>query len=224
MASLSPDPACRLMHRTMLFLLCAIAMSLAACGTPPADETAEAVERLYSIKQDGAWGYINKHGEVVIAPRFDMAWTFSEGLALVGVEDRYGYIDAGGTMVIEARFEDAWYFSDGLAPVQLDGEWGFIDRTGALAVDPQFDLDPDLLEEDDYEPREFGLVKRGDRYGFMNEQGQVVIDPRYDQAWYFADGMARVRIDGKWGFIDREGATAIAPQFDLAWDFSDGLG
>ena len=83
----------------MMLLLWAIAMSLAACGAPPADETAEA--RLYPIKQDGAWGYINKHGEVVIAPRFDMAWTFSEGLALVGVEDRYGYIDKQGAYVWE---------------------------------------------------------------------------------------------------------------------------
>ena len=164
----------------MRLLLGAVALSLAACGTPPADETVEAVERLLPIKQHGAWGYINKHGEVVIAPRFDMAWTFSEGLALVSLDDHYGYIDPSGAMVIEPRFEDAWYFSEGLAPVQLDDQWGFIDRTGALAVDPQFDLDLDLIEEDHEEPREFGLIKRGDRYGFMNEQGQVVIDARYD--------------------------------------------
>ena len=30
-----------------------------------------------------------------------MAWTFSEGLALVGVEDRYGYIDKQGAYVWE---------------------------------------------------------------------------------------------------------------------------
>ena len=96
------------MYRMALFLLGVVAVGLAACGAPPTDETAEAAERLFPIKQNGAWGYIDRTGAVVVAPRFDMAWTFSEGLALVGVADHYGYIDPSGTLAIEARFEDAW--------------------------------------------------------------------------------------------------------------------
>jgi WG containing repeat len=38
------------------------------------------------------WGFINKRGKFVIAPQFDDAGSFSEGLARVSVKGQYGYI------------------------------------------------------------------------------------------------------------------------------------
>ncbi len=75
---------------------------------------------------------------MVIAPRFDWAGAFSDGLAIV-VMDGYltgkGFIEKLGKLVIGPRFD--------LEDVALSGETtrakaGFIDRTGRMVVTPQF--------------------------------------------------------------------------------------
>ncbi|MHC4085211.1 MAG: WG repeat-containing protein [Planctomycetota bacterium] len=39
------------------------------------------------VNEDRCWGYIDKKGEVVIRPPFDIAYPFSEGIATVGVKN-----------------------------------------------------------------------------------------------------------------------------------------
>ena len=39
--------------------------------------------RLYPVEQCGKWGYIDRKGAMVIRPKFDDAWAFSEDLAAV---------------------------------------------------------------------------------------------------------------------------------------------
>jgi len=47
------------------------------------------------------YGYIDKTGKIVIEPKFDNAWSFSEGLARVKIDDKDGYIDKTGKYVWE---------------------------------------------------------------------------------------------------------------------------
>ena len=44
-------------------------------------------------------GYMDKNCKVVINPRFDEAWDFSEGLAWVEIGGKGGYINKEGKMV-----------------------------------------------------------------------------------------------------------------------------
>jgi serine/threonine protein kinase len=57
--------------------------------------------------------------------------------------------------------------------------------------------------------------------------GKFAINPLFDEAEYFYDGLAAIRIGdhttGKYGFIDKEGKIVITPQFDEASSFSEGL-
>ena len=56
---------------------------------------------LTRIVKDKKFGYIDKTGEVVIQPQFNLAWAFSEGLARVKVDKGYGYIDKTGKYIWE---------------------------------------------------------------------------------------------------------------------------
>ena len=56
-------------------------------------------EGLYPVQLDGRWGYINELGETVIAPAWDAAEHFQNGLALVSKQDRLYYIDVKGNVV-----------------------------------------------------------------------------------------------------------------------------
>ena len=177
---------------------------------------------LFPVPVDDAWGFIDRAGHLTIAPRFDRAWRFTNGRALIRQGNRFGYIDTTGSVVIPPRFADAWHFSEGLAPVQQDSLWGFINPSGEVVVNPQFDLAPRVLE-DHPANGPFYRTRVNGQYGFRNEDGELIIAPQFEHAWHFAEGRARVRKDSLWGFIDPTGTVVIAPRFAQAWDFRDGL-
>ncbi len=173
----------------------------------------------------------------VVAPRFDNAGSFSEGLAAVEVAGKWGFIDKSGKLVIEAQFNpgQAQYnanFSDGLAAVNFASgkgwsgvppagtQWGFIDRTGAVVINPQF-------SGDYYSPPYFAeglaVIRFGEKYGYIDKTGKVAIAPIFDSAYRFSSGLAVVRIGEKEGYIDKTGKFAIKPALESAGSFSEGL-
>ena len=50
-----------------------------------------------------------------------------------------------------------------------------------------------------------------------------MINPQFEEAYPFAESLARVVIGDRWGFIDKTGKFAINPQFDQAESFVNGL-
>ena len=65
---------------------------------------AEEPKQLFTVVQDGKWGYIDRTGNVIIAPQFQQASEFSEGVAAVNIDGKWGYIDQKGQIVIEPQF------------------------------------------------------------------------------------------------------------------------
>jgi len=84
----------------------------------------------YPFEECGRWGYIDREGAVAIAPRFDLAWTFSDDLAPFKLAGHWGYIDRAGTEVIKARYDEARNFRYGLSPARVGDRWGFIRTDG----------------------------------------------------------------------------------------------
>jgi len=82
----------------------------------------------------GKWGYADTLGKNMIAPKWDMATDFSEGLAAVGLNNRFGYIDETGVEVIPITFESTGSFLNSMALVSLNDKWGFIDKTGVEII------------------------------------------------------------------------------------------
>lgn len=74
----------------------------------------------FSVK----WGFADTTGKIVIAPQFEWAHDFSEGLAAVrvGVRGKWGYIDKTGAVVIKPQFDEAHKFIGGIARVE-NGRW-----------------------------------------------------------------------------------------------------
>ena len=49
-----------------------------------------------------------------------------------------------------------------------------------------------------------------------------MVPSRYDEAWPFRGGLARVYIEGRgYGYVDRSGSEVLPCQFEQAEDFSD---
>jgi len=103
----------------------------------------QTTQRLYAVRINGKSGFIDVQGNVVVAPRFDMAGPFHDGLAQVGdldldgmpvvpgvVKQKVGFINTSGDMVTPLGFDYARVFSEGRAAVMVRKKWGFIDRSG----------------------------------------------------------------------------------------------
>lgn len=83
-------------------------------------------DKLVAISQDGKWGFVDLEGNVVIAPAFEKARSFSNGLAAVYDGTGWGFIDKNGTVVIDCVFSDVGYFnSEGCCMVkpETEGDW-----------------------------------------------------------------------------------------------------
>ena len=71
----------------------------------------------------------------MIPIKYDKAWSFSEGLANVKLNDKWGFIDKTGKEVIPIKYDDAYSFSRGLALVKLEGKYFYINPKGECVKD-----------------------------------------------------------------------------------------
>lgn len=167
---------------------------------------------------------IDKNGDVkFILKKAEMAGNFSEGLALVKVNQKYGFVDKEGNISISPQFDYAEPFSEGLALVVIDKsdenstkKYGFIDRSGNLVIPTQF---VDALSFSN----NFAAVTDGEKYGFINKNGLYIINPQYDLVHSFNEDFAAVLIGKTWGYIDKNGKIVINPQFEEVRSFHNGL-
>lgn len=172
---------------------------------------------LSRVRKDGRMGLIDQFGEVVLAVEHDHVGSLKDSLALVIDKGKAGYVGPAGTWKIPQRYEanaltiNMGDFHNGLARVLDGGKWGLVDTAGNRLVQPQY-ADIGLPEG--------GLipVKRTSKWGYIKPSMAHVAEAKYDQAWEFHAGYARVRSGGLYGLVDSLGKEAIKPQYTLLID------
>lgn len=205
--------------RPLLIVLLAAATLLgtAACRkvSQPALDEASASRALFPVEADGEWGYVTQAGAMAIPPRFDRAYRFVDGRALIRQDQRYGFVDTSGSVVIPPSFDRAWHFSEGMAPVRRDSLWGFVDRSGTMVVSPTYTRIAGIPQAGRPSPLDETAATTGDP--------SLLVPPPHTPPPYFSHRRTRIRTDDGWGYADRQGRVRIPPQFAQAWAFRDGL-
>ncbi|MBX2905013.1 MAG: WG repeat-containing protein [Taibaiella sp.] len=204
------------------------------------------------IDADGYLGYINKEGKEIAPCIFQEAGIFSDGRALVSIDNRDGYIDKTGRLVIDTAYFDGETFSNGLARIHTQSGVGYILPDGTKKILPVFEGGRDFRDGR-------ATVMKAGKWGVINKVGKTIIpfiyndqvvfteglapvirdgqamyidtlgktrisipDSITDRGW-FSDGMARVASTEKCGFIDKKGRMAIKPQFEYCTYFTKGV-
>jgi WG containing repeat len=173
------------------------------------------------------YSYIDKAGGIAIdAGKYDVARSFSDGLAAVFLEDKgWGVIDKTSKEIIKPLFEEASGFSEGLAAVQIRGKWGGIDKTGQVMIKPQYDVINSFSEG-------MAVAVKGNDVMLINRVGQTIFSRSMDdlqlnihEGARFSEGLidAYDPAKSKYGFIDKTGQFVIEPKFNKAGIFSEGL-
>ncbi|WP_264509980.1 WG repeat-containing protein [Flavobacterium sp. N1719] len=170
------------------------------------------------------FSYFNIEEKKLLNPKFDYAYDFYDGLALVGIKDKFGYIDKYGNFIINAQYSKAGFFSEGLAPVKINGKWGFIDKKGQVVIKPIYS-NTDIGWDEEPMPFNEGLarVAINGKWGFINKNGKNITPLKYDWVSIFSNGYAVVSINGKCGYVDSSGVEIIPCTYDMAYKFVDGM-
>jgi hypothetical protein len=215
--------------RTLFFLWLAVAPVLHCAAQGRRDRNHAGLHPVANA--EGKWGFIDRTGRFRIAPRYEGAGEFSEGVAYVwfweGGQRRDGVVDEQGRFTALPEVNDYQFiFRDGLArfqtPMGQERRYGYMDKTGRVVIPPQFHDSGHFSE---------GLAwvsvlkERRWLYGFIDKTGKVVIEPQFvQQPGDFVDGLAKVMGQTRVGFIDRAGMFRIAVDNEHSDDsFSEGL-
>ena len=219
----------------------------------PASESTKSTEKaakeappvsLTLFEDQSKFGFKDPEGKVIIPAQFDLARSFHENRAAVGMggenetghfDGLFGFIDPTGKLVVDYKYTMVNHFSHGRAAVSQGNEdkhlWGFIDPEGNEVIPFQYDLVDEFRD---------GLctVWKGATMGFIDLDGNVAIPFDYEdcrtimgtgangdpEPIYFSEkGLVMVAKDGLWGFIDRSGAVKVPLIYDDVNGFTEEL-
>lgn len=172
--------------------------------TPQYDEAHGFSNERSIVQLFNGYGVIDKNGNWVIEPRyryvhrpFPDIFTCSSG---------YLYDKDGQSIKSDIRIDYFAYDASGglLAFKGNDGNWGFIDSNGEIVIKPQYyEIDRSYLYFNE------GLCAVGSKrhlWGYIDHIGRMAIKRKYQEASYFRNGLAVVKLDrGRYGIIDRTG-------------------
>jgi len=145
---------------------------------------------LARVKVKGKWGFINRQGNFIIPPLYDLVGEFSEGLAPILIENKVGFINEHGKIIIDPKYEfptnakfnslehqiESYRFVHGLCPVVLNSKYGYIDQEDKIKVNITYAFASHFNTE---------LAKVGVEldeevlYGIIDKTGQWKIEPKF---------------------------------------------
>ena len=189
---------------------------IASSGKLTSIETSRGGSELRPKRVNSKFGFVDGAGNLKIAPVFDDAMPFSDGVAAVDVNDKWGFIDTNGQFKILPQFDAAYYFREGVGYV-MEGDTPLLIDTSGKTIARGYEVLSGVVNEGRIP------VSRGDKYGYLELTGSVAIPLTLDGASTFAEGLAAVKKGEKWGYIDKNGSMVIPFKFDSAGDFGNGL-
>ncbi|MBU3185942.1 WG repeat-containing protein [Clostridium estertheticum] len=176
---------------------------------------------LAQVKKNNEYGFIDKGGNWVIKPQFNMVLRGfnKEGFAIVNENDRYGTINKQGEFIVEPKFTGIGKYSEGvMSATNSAKKAGLIDNHGNIIIDFKFDVISSFSEGLAYF-EEYG------KYGFINTKEEIVIKPKYHAVWGFYNGLSGYTLgaDSPYGFINKRGEVAIENKYQNVGNFNEGL-
>ena len=168
------------------------------------------------VRHMGKYGLINKAGEIVIEPKYDLLEALENPeYVKAAVGDDFGVLNVNGKVVVPIEYDYVGKMSDDMIVVSKEGHFGCFDKDGNLAVPLEYD-----------EIREYvgGMARfryKG-KFGFISKNGEIPVAPFSDDVENFAENYTLVTIKNKVGFVSLQGDWLVVPMYDSGGSFSAG--
>lgn len=158
---------------------------------------------LLPVRQGQKWGYADTAKKIVIAPEYDAANPFADGLAIVEKNRKAFAIDYSGKILTPA-FDNMLVLEDTLLSIYLNeisdtlGGWGICTRSGFLILPTAYDevvkLDADLFS-----------FRKDTLWGVVNREGKILIPPAYTSIDLVSRNYLQLQKGKKLGLMSRDG-------------------
>lgn len=180
---------------------------------------------VYEREVDGemVMGFVTKTGVITDYPEYTTnVYSYSEGIAVVRIEDEYTFMTNTGTLITENTYQQVMPFSEGMALVSDGDQYGYINIDGELTVPMEYEFSP--IETYYYEGFHNGLatVVKDDLYGYINKQNEMIIEPTYDYGSVFSDRRASVDVGEIDYYINTSGEKPFETEYKYASSFNNG--
>jgi len=182
------------------------------------------------------YGLIDRTGNVMLPFEYDVIYSFSEGLAVVGIGElrdgewgldlyhTFGAVDTNGNLVVPFDYESVSYFLEGVASARKDGKAGLIDTGGNVVIPFEYNWIGPFTNG-------VATVSKDGKNGLIDSAGNIIIPIECDWLgsfsydWFnrFDNAVGIAGKDGKTGLLDNEGNTIIAFEYDRIWRLIDGV-
>lgn len=160
------------------------------------------------LSSERKMGFIDKEGNIVIAPEYDDAAGFHTAFCRVYKDAKWGYINKKGEHVVPLLYDEIseWGFQGGLSAVKQDGLWGAVDKKGKLVI-------PCLYT--DISPFSEGLtsVCKNGKYAVADKGGMQKTGFIYDSRIVYLNGRSDFGREGKKGILDENGKEILPPTY-----------
>lgn len=159
------------------------------------------VDRIGSLSEnrsifeyEGAFGYLNDKGEVVIPARYATYSNyfqfsqFQNGHAKIMLQGKFGMIDSLGERILPAIFTNIGAYGS-LIPVTKGKGWGYGDAKAKLQIQYKYDYAYPFEQN-------ISIVNEGGLLGVINADGEEVLETVYPNIQRLGDTLLRVSQDG----------------------------
>jgi len=190
---------------------------------------------LFQIEIGDKYGFIDKTGKTIIAPKYYFCNPFSEGLAVFytpklqtlqipsiikPMDDASsmlcGIVDKTGKEILPPTYNYISSFDSGIAIAfnVVDGvkNWSILNRQGQVISNLNRDILLDYFHEGMIISMSGSFSNM--KFGLIDKTGKELLAPTYDSIGMFWNGLAPVSLNKKWGYIDKTGAVVIPLKYD----------
>jgi hypothetical protein len=220
-------------------LFAAAIMLIGSCSTKETPSDTQKISRLFPIKENSKWGYMDETGKTVIAPAYDYAWDFSEGLGRIKLKGKFGFVNMKGDVVVQPSLAYADNFHDGYARINtkdttvndihydgydLNYNWTFVDTKGVIVTETfakaeQVNNGVAAIKDDPAYESPYTYV--------ILSNGSITRQERVTEAIFNFNGHdlapASDPSTNKLGMIDKNEQWIVQPVYDNIEAYSEGL-
>ena len=176
------------------------------------EKISRATEGLQGIKRDGLYGFVDDHGRLRIANRYEDIGVFKEGLAPVKILGKWGFVNTHDNIAINPDYQAAEEFEQGLAIVKKNGKTGVINTDGKTILPMRYDSVKRLTA------RKFLIISNA-KQGLSDASGNILFEPQFDKVEDLQNGYVLVERENKFGLLTLDGLSTIPLAYDtLVYD------
>jgi len=153
------------------------------------------LKKLYPFIQNGAYGYMDTQGKAIIAPQYDDASAFFDGLAIVSKNELFGLINKKNESITALKYLDISKSTDGFVAEDSTGYYILNDQGKLLQKEAlqweelQQTLSALSNQIETVEPKVVAKYERIDKNGKvgLNKQGKIILPIKYDEIIFSND-------------------------------------